>query len=205
MFGDAVQPEVLAHAAIKRAMVAVIAISDPAATREVVHVARRMNQNLHIVVRTRYIRDVKALQELGAQEVVPEELGTSIEIFARVLTRYRVPQEVIDRCVRQVRRDGYELLRAVHEGEVPPVGFLQEMALEERLVAAGSPLCGKRLRESRLREQSEVIVAAIQRRDGARVVPPGADDAIEEGDKVLLLGRPEHLAATAPLFGGPPA
>jgi CPA2 family monovalent cation:H+ antiporter-2 len=202
VFGDAVRPEVLGHAALQRAMVAVIAISDPAATREVVHVARRLNPNLHIIVRTRYIRDMQALQELGAQEVVPEELGTSIEIFARVLTRYRVPQEVIDRCVRQVRQDGYALLRAVHGGAAPQAaGFLEEMSLEERLVTARSPLCGKRLRESGLRERSGAILVAIQRRDGERVVPPGADDVLEEGDRVLVLGRPESLAAAGALFG----
>ncbi|MDW7760442.1 MAG: hypothetical protein SCM96_07375 [Acidobacteriota bacterium] len=33
---------------------------------------------------------------LGADDVVPEEFETSIEIFTRILDRFHIPQNVID-------------------------------------------------------------------------------------------------------------
>jgi CPA2 family monovalent cation:H+ antiporter-2 len=66
----------------------VVAISDPASTRRIVQVARRGNPRLHILVRTRYAAEVEDLLKLGANEVIPEEFETSIEIFAKVLHHY---------------------------------------------------------------------------------------------------------------------
>jgi voltage-gated potassium channel Kch len=37
---------------------------------------------VHIVARTRYVKDMEELYALGANEVVPEEFETSLEIFA---------------------------------------------------------------------------------------------------------------------------
>ena len=48
---------------------------------------------------------------LGADDVVPEEFVTSIEIFALVLRTYNMPQEFVTRKAEQVRREGYALLR----------------------------------------------------------------------------------------------
>jgi len=60
----------------------VIAISDPAATRRMVRVAREINTKLHIIARTRYVVEIPELTRLGANVVIPEEFETSIEIFA---------------------------------------------------------------------------------------------------------------------------
>jgi CPA2 family monovalent cation:H+ antiporter-2 len=50
---------------------------------------------------------------LGADEVIPEEFETSIEIFTRVLTKYLVPQQEIEAFIRLIRSDNYEMLRPV--------------------------------------------------------------------------------------------
>ena len=65
---------------------------------------------MHIVARTRYVAEMLELQKLGANEVVPEEFETSIQIFARVLQRYDVPK-VIELAAEEARSDHYELLR----------------------------------------------------------------------------------------------
>src|SRR2546422_7053971 len=68
----------------------VAAISDPAATRRMVRVARGLNPAVHIIARTRYVVEIPELLRLGANDVIPEEFETSIEIFARVLAHYGV-------------------------------------------------------------------------------------------------------------------
>jgi CPA2 family monovalent cation:H+ antiporter-2 len=91
--------------------VLVLAISDPFSTRRAVKIAKGLNPNVHVVVRTRYLREMEELLELGADEVVPEEFETSIEIFALVLRTYKLPPEFIAQKAEQVRREGYALLR----------------------------------------------------------------------------------------------
>lgn len=120
LYGDATRQEVLEVAGVRRARVLVIAISDAAATRASVALARRLNRELHIVVRSRYVQEVEPLTALGTDEVVPEEFETSIEIFSRVLRRYRVPDDTIDQFGRDIRQGDYEVLRAPWEGPRTP-------------------------------------------------------------------------------------
>ncbi|MDD3853987.1 MAG: cation:proton antiporter, partial [Syntrophomonadaceae bacterium] len=60
-YGDATHEVVLEKAGVKNARVMVIAISDPAATRRIITVARRMSPGIHIIVRTRFISNVSDL------------------------------------------------------------------------------------------------------------------------------------------------
>ena len=62
----------------------VIAISDASATRRIVEMARRLNPSVYIIARTRYTKEVNPLYSLGANDVIPEEFETSIEIISRV-------------------------------------------------------------------------------------------------------------------------
>lgn len=112
-YGDASQEEVLRHVGIERARVLVITVADPTDTRRIVEVARRLDPGLHVIARTRFVREVVPLLELGADEVIPEEFETSIQIFTRVLRRYLVPEHEIQAFLLQARASGYEPLRRV--------------------------------------------------------------------------------------------
>lgn len=110
-YGDATQEAVLQRANIKHARITVVAISDLAATRRITELVRRLNTEVHLIIRTRYLQEMKPLHELGADEVIPEEFETSVEIFSRVLAKYLVPRDEIERVVAEVRSDGYEMFR----------------------------------------------------------------------------------------------
>jgi CPA2 family monovalent cation:H+ antiporter-2 len=203
VYGDAARREVLEFAGIERARVIVIAISDAAATRASVALARRLNPRVRIVVRSRYVQEVEPLMALGTDEVVPEEFETSIEIFSRVLRRYLVPGETVDELAREIRQGAYEMLRAPWEAHAPPRGlrrFLGDLSLEVYHVEAGCAVGGKALGACGLRERSGATVVAIQRAGTTVVTNPSGDARVEEGDMLLLLGRPEQLAAAEALF-----
>jgi monovalent cation:H+ antiporter-2, CPA2 family len=203
IYGDATRQEVLEYAGIHRARVVVIAISDAAATRSSVALARRLNPRVHIVVRTRYVQEMEPLFALGTDEVVPEEFETSVEIFSRVLTRYLVPRDEIDRQIRSIRQDAYETFRTMSEEHAPATGlqrFLADLSLEVYRLEPGSPLVGRPLESSGIRDASGATVAAIQPVQGEVVVNPKGSAILGEGDIVLLLGRPEQLTAASKLF-----
>ena len=201
-YGDASQAAVLEHAGIQRARVAVIAISDAAATRRIVALVRSLNPACHVIARTRYLREVEPLQDVGAHLVIPEELETSLEIVARVLASYLVPRRDIEGFLDEIRSGGYEMLRAPH-AVGPSMADLQltlsEMEVSTLTVAEGSPVAGRRLDETDLRRLYGINVVAIRRGD-AMISNPGGDAVLEPGDALIVLGLSEEVNAASDLF-----
>jgi monovalent cation:H+ antiporter-2, CPA2 family len=113
VYGDCTRPEVLKQVGIQQAQLLVLAISDPSSARRAVQIARQLNPELQILVRTRYLDEVEELQVLGADEIIPEEFETSIEILSRVLHRYALPHDTIRRLVEEIREDHYGILRRI--------------------------------------------------------------------------------------------
>jgi CPA2 family monovalent cation:H+ antiporter-2 len=110
-FGDGTRGEVLERVGIKRARVIVFCLAAVGDERRAVVVSRHINPEIHIVTRTRYVAEIAELHRLGANEVVPEEFETSLEISARVMRQFAVPDERIRQFATEVREDHYEALR----------------------------------------------------------------------------------------------
>jgi len=203
IYGDASRPEVLEHAGVRTARVVVIAISDAAGTRGTVDVARRLNPHVHLIVRSRYVHEMDPLFSLGTDEVIPEEFETSIEIFSRVLHRYLVPRDEIERQIRDIRRSGYEMFRTISAAHGPALGlqrFLTGLAFEVYRVEDGSSVLGHEVAKSGVRDTSGASILAIHRADGTMVFNPSPDTPIEAEDLCLLLGTHEQISAASRLF-----
>lgn len=110
-YGDGTKTDILHRFGVKTARVLAIVISDPASCRNIVQIGRKENPDLFIIARTRYISEVDGLKSLGADEVIPEEFETSIEIFSRVLSHYRTPRNIISEFAEMIRKDSYKILR----------------------------------------------------------------------------------------------
>lgn len=189
-YGDATNPNVLRHVKIEDAKVLVVAISDPFITRRTVQVAKLLNPKVRIVVRTRYLRELEELHDIGADDVVPEEFETSIEIFALVLRTYNLPQEFITMKAEQVRREGYALLR---RSELPELahhlrgGTLTDAEVETCRIDDDSPAVGKTFGELAIRPRTGASVIAWTR-DGLTESNPALKTKLKGGDIVVLLG-----------------
>ncbi len=201
-YGDAGYEDVLRHVGADKARVLVIVISDPAAVRRITDTARAINPCLHIVARTRFVSEIGALKQLGADDVIPEELETSVEIFARVLNRYLVPRQEIERMVAEVRASEYSLL--VDEKTVlEPLQTLQGLDVQANVAAVrvedGAPLDGRTLGESDLRNLHGLSVVAVNRQ-GDMVISPGADTRLQAGDVAYVFGKVPSVTEKAWLF-----
>jgi monovalent cation:H+ antiporter-2, CPA2 family len=189
-YGDATNPNVLRHVKIEEAKVLVVAISDPFITRRTVQVAKLLNPKVRIVVRTRYLRELEELHDIGADDVVPEEFETSIEIFALVLRTYNLPQDFITMKAEQVRREGYALLR---RSELPELahhlrgGTLTDAEVETCRIDEDSPAVGKTFADLAIRPRSGASVIAWTR-DGMTESNPALKTKLKGGDIVVLLG-----------------
>jgi len=204
-YGDATHEAVLRHAGIQSARILVITIPHAAATRAITALAKRINPLLHVVARTRYVQEVEHLYELGANEVVPEEFETSVEIFARVLRNYLVPKEEIEHFIGDIRAGGYEMLRTLSPEAASCYDLrhcLPGVHIDTIRVEKGAAVTGKTLGSTEMRKRYGVTVLAVQRK-GFVNPNPSVDQVFEEGDLVFLMGTPESLSAVIPLFESP--
>ncbi len=195
IFGDASYPEILRRAGIERAKMLVVAISDPISARRIVKTARDLNPALSILVRTRYVREVEDLYRLGANQVIPEEFETSVEIFARVLRDYRVPGNIIQNQIDLVREEGYAMLRtpAVDRERLSRLTTVLETSITDTFyVDRRCGIVGKTIAELDLRRKTGTTILAVIRKGAARTNPP-ADLVIESGDILVLLGNHAEL------------
>ncbi len=196
--GDASFPLVLAHLGAATARTLAILTSDPAGSRAIIANARAMNPSLHIIVRTRFLGNLDSYKEVGANEVIPEEFETSLEVFARVLNHYLVPRQTIDQYVSAIRRENYGMQRKLGMGG-SIMDSLPDLQLVAYAVEEGSPLAGKTLAQAALRKEHGVTAAGVRRGETINN-NPDAQTQLLAGDIVYLLATQEALTRAAPLF-----
>lgn len=193
IYGDASNAETLERAAARSARLAVVATHDPIATEMIVSAIRKQCHQIRIIVRTRFLHETEVLKKLGADEVIPEEFETSIEIFSRVMKHYLVPEDEINSFIDEIRSENYRMFRTMRtfqsQGEHPFISQLEVMKLKIR---QGSAWTGKNLKEINLRKHYGINVIAIEHGE-AVVYNPSAEYTIHDGDLLISLGRPEDF------------
>ena len=205
--GDASKPLVLEHFGIKNARVIAVVISDPSAVRAITAVARKLNPKVHIVVRTRFLGEVDALRRLGANDVIPEDFETSIEVFSRVLGYYLVPRQTIERFVNSIRHEYYNMARQLRMTGMDLPSLADEVLTGLEVVACkvepGCALDGKRLTDTSLRRKYGVTVVGI--RHAGQILPsPRGAAALHGDDTVFLFASPASLTTVMPFFHADP-
>ena len=195
LFGDISSPEILRAAGLERAHVIVFVISDPGATRSGVRIARQLNRDISIIVRTRYVSEIDELYSLGADQVIPEEFETSIEIFTRTLAEFHVPRNVIDAQAHIIRSERYGMLRGRPKGPRPMEkisALLTAGTAETFLVSGDCPASGKTLGELDLRRQTGATAIAVVRGEQP-FVSPAPDFRIVKDDILVLVANHQDM------------
>jgi CPA2 family monovalent cation:H+ antiporter-2 len=203
-YGDATREEILRALGIERARMLVIAISDPAATRRMVRVAREVNTKLYIVARTRYVVEIPELTRLGANAVIPEEFETSIEIFARVLAHYNVPRDEIERLIGEIRASHYQALRPGNRPRLTltgTLGAMPQMHIERIILSPDAPAVGLTLADTALRSKTGALILAV-RRGESDLATPEPTFRLAAGDVLVVVGQPKQIQGAYRLLTG---
>lgn len=193
-FGDATDELALSLQQIHRARVVVIAISDQEATKRIIQNIRKYTETAHVIVRTRYVKEIEKVIQLGADEVIPEEFETSIEIFTKVLRKYLISADEIEEFTHQIRAGNYEMLRSA--GGLKPTSGLTIPNLEIatlRVSQVKNDIVGKRLDEANLRQTFSINLLAIQR--GNRYLTNLSPDTIIRHDDLLFVAGTADMIA----------
>jgi CPA2 family monovalent cation:H+ antiporter-2 len=205
IYGNAASLHVLEKAGVMTAKGMAIALPDPMSTRLCLKRALELTPDLDIVVRANQDKDIELLYQLGAKEVVQPEFEASLELSSHLMTGLALPLPVIQREVQQIRNSHYQDLRA----ERPPYQVsrelkeaAQDMGNKWYSLPEDSPLIGMTLEETNLRRLTGVSLMAIQRNTGEEMDYPDARTMLQKGDRLLIVGQPEELAALDDLAKG---
>lgn len=202
VFGDGTRHEVLVRVGLPRARVLVFAIASVGDETRGVELARRMAPHVRILVRTRRVAAIEQLHARGADEVVPEEFETSLEIFARVLRMYGVPSNTIQRQVESVRGEQYGMLRGLRLPDLR-LDALRHLGVHRAVdtveVEAGSEAVGQSPRTLNLRRRTGANVIAVVR-EGQVFYTPDPVFGFQPGDMVVLAGARDAMDRAGGLF-----
>jgi len=204
IFGDISREEVLQKARIKTAKVIVVAISDRTISRKVIRLAKQMNKEIFVLIRTRFVEEIEDLTGLGADAVIPEEFETSIQIFRRVLEQYHIPLNVVMQQVNMLRGESYKWLRSEksssnvfsHLDEILAAGIAESFYLNEENINTG-----KTIAELNIRAKTDATVLAIIR-EGKTISNPSASEKLLSGDTLVITGTHKAVDSAFNLLSG---
>ena len=196
VFGDAGRREVLVAAGVARAAGLVVSFADVPAALKILNHVRDLRPDLPVIVRTIDDADIDRLKEAGAAEIVPELVEGSLMLAAHAMLLLGVPLSRVLHKLRAVRSERYQLMRGFFHGATDEEEDLEEAAqprLYSIMLEEGAAAVGTTIGELNLAKW-KVDITAVRRRN-IRGVNPGPEVTLEVGDVVVLLGRPEGLAA----------
>lgn len=190
IWGDASSVEILRRASVEAARVMVIAISDRFLTKSCLQNAKAINPKLHVIVRTKYLADIEELLALGADDVIPEEFETSIQIFSRVLKMFHIPNSIVLAQGNIIRNKSYGVFRDVRytQEAFDQIGqILAQGTIETYFIGPGNPIIGKSIRDVNLKAESGAMIINIIRKNQTITNPP-SEFVFEAEDQLILFG-----------------
>ena len=175
---DATLEESLLEAGVAHARGLAACLPDDADNVYVVLTARDLNPKIHIVARAAEEQAENKLIRAGANRVVaPTIIGG--HRMAMALTKPAVG-DFLDSITANHLELGFEQL------EVDPI----------------SSLVGRKLSQSVIRSELNIVIVSIRRDDGEIIFNPSGETKIEGGDMLIAIGNPESLSRLNALARG---
>lgn len=195
IYGDATHEDILKYAGIEKAKILIIALPDSRSCELATANARNLNEDIYIVVRARYQRDIDMLYQAGANNVIYEEYETSMAIVDNTLARLGYSCSEIESISQLVRANKCQLLKESYRNKDNRSGRMN-MFLNNEVewvrVPNHSEFVGKTLAESDFRQLTGTSIITIIK-DGVTIPNPSSDSIVESGDILVALGSPQQI------------
>ncbi|MBD2088680.1 cation:proton antiporter [Microcoleus sp. FACHB-1515] len=205
VYGNAVSLHVMEAAGVERAKGMAIALPDSMSARLCLKRALELAPDLDVVVRAEKDKDIELLYQLGAHEVVQPEFEVSLELASHLLTEIGIPLPIIQREAQQIRSSHYLELRPEQSSDEISRTLktvTQEMSSRWFTLPAHTPLAEMTLDETNLRRLTGISVMAIERPNGEKIDYPNGEIVLHGGDRLLVVGETNELAAFSDLASG---
>jgi len=104
IYGNAARPGILEHAALPAARLLVVAAPDPFQARRIIEIARELNPNIEVVVRTHSAAERTHLEGLGVGRVFMGEHELAVAMARHALRTLGVDDLESERTLEELRR-----------------------------------------------------------------------------------------------------
>ncbi len=197
IYGDTTQPVVLEAAHVAQARVLLITVPSLPDVRNIIRVARQLRPDLPIIARAEGPDAVRALYELGIQEVTSPEFEAAIEMARQAMMHFHLPAHDVLRVASTIRSEQYGQGSATGTSGLAVMSHLGEFARQLDFTWVGLPpdsrVIGRTLEELRFRSTIGVSIVGIIR--GGELQPnPDGTARMEAGDLVAVLGTRDQIA-----------
>ncbi len=195
LYGDASRMDILEHAGIHDAGLLVIAVSGAAMTKAVLDAAHRLRGDLPVIARVLYSRDVEVMNPGAQTTLVVAENETTIELLARSLISFGIPEEDIYTFMAEARRSMHNthsglsdfLRTSLDHSTWQTLSSLHSVQLKNDSFAVG-----RSLDQLMLRTHTGATVVTVYREKQGSVLPK-AGMGLVAGDVLHLAGDRESL------------
>jgi CPA2 family monovalent cation:H+ antiporter-2 len=205
VYGNCASFHVLETAGVNHAKGVAIALPDPMSSRLSLKRALELCPDVNIVVRANHNENIEVFYQLGAREVVQPEFEASLEMATYILTDAGFSPLVVQREMQQIRNRHYLDLRPEQSpSQLSKVlrQATQEMNSRWYPLPEDSPLINMTLEQADMRYLTGVSLMAIRRTDGEEIDYPHALTKLAAGDRLLVVGSDQELAALAEFAQG---
>ncbi len=193
VYGDAVRLQSLMAAGLVRASAVVVTYLDINSALKVLANTQAHAPHVPVIVRTQDDHDLERLRHAGATEVVPDAIEGSLMLASHALALVGVPMRRVIRRVQEQRDARYNLLRGYFHGvDDDGVDEHEHERLSSISLTPGAKSLGKTLDQLTLHASGTRIVNL--RRNNGQVLKPAGDLKLQEGDTLVLSGKPSALA-----------
>ncbi len=204
--GDATVPAVLEGAGIQRAKALVLAINDLVAQIRLIKAARELSPDLFILARTQFLASADHLLKTGADDVITDDFGAGLELSAFLLQHFHVPDGQALKVLSKLREEHQQRYGQNNKKTRSLSGYLSVLEggeIEFQAVPDDSLCLGKSLAELDFRKETGCTVVGIVRNERVNYSPP-AEQQLEKGDTLMLLGDQECIQKAREFLHGHP-
>jgi voltage-gated potassium channel len=166
---DATLEESLREAGVEHARGLAACLPDDADNVYVVLTARDLNSKLHIVARAAEEQAEVKLVRAGANRVVAPT----------IIGGHRMATALIKPAVA-------DFIDSITASQL-------ELAFEQVEIDPASTLAGRKLCDTKIRSELDIVIVSIRRSDGQMLFNPSGEATIEGGDLLIAIGHPEAL------------
>jgi monovalent cation:H+ antiporter-2, CPA2 family len=198
LYGNAASATVLEKAGVSQAQGMAIVLPDPMSTRLCLKRALEFAPELDVIVRANQDKDIELLYQLGAREVVQPEFEASLEVSSHLLMGMGLSAAELQQEVEEIRSSHYLELRSPDSADAVSRNLktaARDMNSRWYPLPVDSPLMGMTLLEADLRRLTGVSLMALQRAEGEELDYPDPETLLQGGDRLLLVGNSEEIAA----------
>lgn len=187
-FGDASSPNILLHLGLKKANVIICTTADSIIQRTVIANVRQHNKCAYIIIRSKQVNEVEKLKQLGANDVIPEEFETTMEILHRTLMYFQMPTTSIEQFFEEIRTKHYSIMT---ESTIDKISLLKseqcipQISTFSILIEKDFYCVGKSLSEIDFFSKVDIVLLAI-RRNNQLLTQEITDISILQNDILIL-------------------